>query len=150
MGYVDAYSAFMDNAKVHQTPLHSTLQEYDIDTLYIVGIATDFCVSWTAQDGIDLGYSVSVILDATAPIAIPIADNMTTVDLALAEFAAKGVSVISAEEVLGLGCPAVDPACPFLNGISLLPLGYIKSSSPVALLLCKIEAALLSVGSFSA
>merc|ERR1712217_456622 len=54
---VDAYSAFMDNTKNLMTELHEELQEKDIDTLYVAGIATDFCVSWTMTDAVSLGYT---------------------------------------------------------------------------------------------
>jgi len=110
--YVDAYSAFMDNAKVHKTALDDTLKANGIDTLYITGIATDFCVSWTAQDAVDLGYDTSVILDATAAIGLDNGDGTTSVDTALAEFTAKGVKIVNAADVLGIACPPTTPPPP--------------------------------------
>ncbi|KAJ1459804.1 Isochorismatase-like protein, partial [Pelagophyceae sp. CCMP2097] len=61
---IDAYSAFKDNARIHSTPLDADLKAAGIDKLYITGIATDFCVFWTATDGALLGYDVTVVLDA--------------------------------------------------------------------------------------
>ncbi len=44
------------------------LKAREIDTVYIVGIATDFCVAWTAIDACELGFSTYVIEDATKGI----------------------------------------------------------------------------------
>jgi nicotinamidase-related amidase len=41
--YVDSYSAFMDNARKLKTPLDEILQDHDVGTIYIMGIATDYC-----------------------------------------------------------------------------------------------------------
>ena len=46
---IDAYSIFMDNAKIHKTELDDLLKAHGIERLFVTGIATDFCVSWTAQ-----------------------------------------------------------------------------------------------------
>ena len=102
---IDAYSVFMDNAKIHKTALDETLKEHGIQRLFVVGIATDFCVSWTAQDAVDLGYEVYVIEDATAPIGLPVGDGMTTVDVAMGEMEAKGVKVITMDDMTSMMCP---------------------------------------------
>jgi nicotinamidase/pyrazinamidase len=44
------------------------LREAGITTVYVVGIATDFCVAWTAMDAVKLDFKTYVIEDATAPI----------------------------------------------------------------------------------
>ncbi len=46
------------------TGLTGYLKERSIDTVYVVGIATDFCVAWTALDAIQLGFKTLVIEDA--------------------------------------------------------------------------------------
>ena len=46
------------------TGLTGYLKERGIDTVYVVGIATDFCVVWTALDAIQLGFKTLVIEDA--------------------------------------------------------------------------------------
>jgi len=46
------------------TGLTGYLKERGIDTVYVVGIATDFCVAWTALDAIQLGFKTLVIEDA--------------------------------------------------------------------------------------
>ena len=79
--------------------LIQTLQNNNIDTVYITGIATDFCVSWTATDAADLGYTSYVVMDATAPISLP-AGNGTTVDVAMAEWARKNVTVLTMQDLM--------------------------------------------------
>ncbi len=57
---VDSYSAFFENDKTTATGLHGYLQERGITKLTLVGLATDFCVAYSALDGARLGYDVTV------------------------------------------------------------------------------------------
>jgi len=101
----DAYSIFMDNPRLHKTALDSMLKEEGFEVLYIGGIAYDFCVYWTAIDGLALGYEVYVIEDATAAIGVPNGDGTTTIDTAKADMLAKGVKFVTVAEVMGAECP---------------------------------------------
>lgn len=65
---LDSYSAFEEADHSTLTGLSGYLKERKIDTLYIVGLATDFCVGWTAMDAVKHGFTVSVIEDATKGI----------------------------------------------------------------------------------
>lgn len=65
---IDSYSAFMEADHKTTTGLAGYLKERGIDTVYIVGIATDFCVAWTAMDAAKLGFKAFVISDATKAI----------------------------------------------------------------------------------
>lgn len=58
---IDSYSAFFDNAHGHATDLHDYLQSKNIKHLYVMGLATDYCVLFTVLDAISLGYEVTVI-----------------------------------------------------------------------------------------
>ena len=58
---VDSYSAFFENDKTTATGLHGYLQERGVSKLTLVGLATDFCVAYSALDGARLGYDVTVI-----------------------------------------------------------------------------------------
>lgn len=60
---IDSYSAFFDNGKLQKTDLDNFLKEKKIDTLYIMGLATDFCVKFTVLDALELGYKVYLIED---------------------------------------------------------------------------------------
>jgi nicotinamidase/pyrazinamidase len=60
---IDSYSGFFDNARRKATGLESYLRARDIDTLHILGLATDYCVKATALDALDLGFQ-TVLLTA--------------------------------------------------------------------------------------
>ena len=53
----------IDNGKLQKTNLDNFLKEKKIDTLYIMGLATDFCVKFTVLDALELGYKVYLIED---------------------------------------------------------------------------------------
>ena len=55
---IDSYSAFFENDHRTPTGLHGYLQERGITDLTMVGLATDFCVNYSAVDGAKLGYDV--------------------------------------------------------------------------------------------
>ncbi len=57
---IDSYSAFFENDHKTPTGLHGMLQERGIDRLTMVGLATDFCVNFSAVDAAKLGYDVTV------------------------------------------------------------------------------------------
>ncbi len=57
---IDSYSGFFENDHKTPTGLHGYLQTRGIERLTMVGIATDFCVNFTAVDAAKLGYQVEV------------------------------------------------------------------------------------------
>jgi nicotinamidase/pyrazinamidase len=61
---IDSYSAFMEADRSTPTGLAGYLRERGAARLFITGLATDFCVAWTALDGRAAGFEVSVIEDA--------------------------------------------------------------------------------------
>jgi nicotinamidase/pyrazinamidase len=65
---VDSYSAFMEADGKTVTGLAGYLRARGIKTVFVTGLATDFCVSWTAQDARKAGFDVYVIEDATRAI----------------------------------------------------------------------------------
>lgn len=65
---IDSYSAFFENDKLTQTGLHGYLTERGVQDLTLVGLATDFCVAYSALDAAGLGYRVTVRLDACRAI----------------------------------------------------------------------------------
>lgn len=62
--HIDSYSAFTEADRTTTTGLDAYLKAHAIDTVYIVGIAIDFCVAWTAIDACELGFKTYVIEDA--------------------------------------------------------------------------------------
>jgi len=67
---VDSYSAFMEADKKTHTGLAAYLKERGIDTVYVTGLATDFCVAWTAIDARQAGLTVYVVEDACRGINV--------------------------------------------------------------------------------
>ena len=60
---IDSYSAFFENDKTTPTGLEGYLRTRGIDTLTLVGLATDFCVNYSALDAAKLGFDVTVQMD---------------------------------------------------------------------------------------
>jgi nicotinamidase/pyrazinamidase len=65
---VDSYSAFEEADRKTATGLAGYLKGRGINTVFITGLATDFCVAWTAIDARKLGFDTYVIEDATRGI----------------------------------------------------------------------------------
>jgi nicotinamidase/pyrazinamidase len=61
--YIDSYSAFFDNDHQFATGLSEYLHLQGIGEIYLCGLATDYCVQWSAIDALKLGYRVTVIKD---------------------------------------------------------------------------------------
>ncbi|TGQ74262.1 bifunctional nicotinamidase/pyrazinamidase [Mesorhizobium sp. M00.F.Ca.ET.186.01.1.1] len=61
---IDSYSAFFENDHKTQTGLTGYLRERGIETITLVGLATDFCVAYSALDAVKQGFKATVRLDA--------------------------------------------------------------------------------------
>ena len=57
---IDSYSAFFENDRITATGLDGYFKSLGIEKINLVGLATDFCVNYSAQDAAKLGYNVSV------------------------------------------------------------------------------------------
>jgi len=93
---IDSYSGFQEADRQTLTGLAGYLNERDVGRLFLVGLATDFCVAWTAIDGAAAGYDVTVIEDATRAI-----DNAGSLGQAWADMADAGVERIMSKDILG-------------------------------------------------
>ena len=82
----DSYSAFMEADGKTSTGLAAYLKARGINTVYVCGLATDFCVSWTALDARKAGFRAAVIEDASRGI-----DLNGSVKAAWAQMAKAGV-----------------------------------------------------------
>lgn len=67
---IDSYSAFMEADRQTPTGLTGYLKERGIDTVYMVGLALDFCVMFSALDARAAGFNALVVLDACRGIDI--------------------------------------------------------------------------------
>lgn len=73
--HVDSYSGFFDNDHKSSTGLHEFLQSQGITNIVIVGLATDYCVKFTALDAINLGYDVTVLSEGTRAVNLSPGDG---------------------------------------------------------------------------
>ena len=92
---IDSYSAFMEADQKTATGLAGYLKERQIETVYVVGIATDFCVAWTAMDARKFGLNTFVIEDACKAI-----DLKGSLQQAWAAMQASGVQRIQSSTLL--------------------------------------------------
>ncbi len=83
----DSYSCFQDDGN-HETELDGILKNQGIKKLIIFGIATDYCVRWTAMDGLARGYKMVVIKSLCRGV-----DPLTTAQ-ALEEIKKKGAVIL--------------------------------------------------------
>ncbi|SMQ85948.1 nicotinamidase/pyrazinamidase [Devosia lucknowensis] len=93
---IDSYSGFQEADREILTGLAGYLNERDVGRLFVVGLATDFCVAWTALDGVAGGFDVTVIEDATRAI-----DADGSLSKAWADMTDAGVERIQSREILG-------------------------------------------------
>lgn len=92
---IDSYSTFFDNAMRRATGLEEYLRERKVEAVYLAGLATDYCVRFSALDALDLGFETYVIADACRGINLQKGD----VEAALQEIRRKGGHVITTEQV---------------------------------------------------
>ncbi|MGI9025554.1 MAG: bifunctional nicotinamidase/pyrazinamidase [Burkholderiaceae bacterium] len=91
---IDSYSAFEEADHKTTTGLAAYLKARGIKTVYVVGLATDFCVAWTAIDARKAGFTTYVIEDATRAI-----DLGGSLAAAWKTMAARGVKRIASGDI---------------------------------------------------
>ncbi len=65
---IDSYSGFYDNGKRKNTGLFGYLKDRKVSEVFVAGLAADFCVYFTANDALDLGFETTIIEEASKPI----------------------------------------------------------------------------------
>lgn len=93
---VDSYSGFFDNGRRHDTGLADYLRLKGVRELLVCGLATDYCVKWTALDAAELGFDTFVVVDACRGVEL----NEGDVDDALDELEDAGVELVESDELL--------------------------------------------------
>ena len=93
---VDSYSGFFDNGRRHATGLDEYLRDRNVDTVYVCGLATDYCVKATALDARRLNLATYLIEDLTRGVDVP----PGSVNRAIADMRAAGVGVVQSTELL--------------------------------------------------
>lgn len=95
---VDSYSAFLEADRSTPTGLAGYLRERRIEQTFIVGLALDFCVAWTALDARGHGFETTVVDDACRAINAPTAAGGTLAQ-AWSEMVAAGVTRIRGDSL---------------------------------------------------
>jgi nicotinamidase/pyrazinamidase len=93
---IDSYSAFYDNAHRRATGLGDYLKARGAARIFLMGLATDYCVKFSSLDAIGLGFDVSVIADGCRGIDASPGD----IEAAMREMSAKGVLLTDSRRVL--------------------------------------------------
>ncbi len=92
---IDSYSGFFDNDHKNATGLGDYLRQQGTDDLYIMGLATDYCVKFTALDARQLGFSTTLIIDGVRGVEL----NRGDCGNAIQEMRNAGVKMISMGDV---------------------------------------------------
>ncbi|MGB7538733.1 MAG: bifunctional nicotinamidase/pyrazinamidase [Anaerolineales bacterium] len=93
---IDSYSGFLDADHKHSTGLADYLRGRGVDEVYIAGLATDYCVKYTALDAAQLGFRTHVIEDACRGVNLNPGDS----EDALKAMRAAGVRIMTSEEIV--------------------------------------------------
>ncbi|QYN49301.1 bifunctional nicotinamidase/pyrazinamidase [Apibacter sp. ESL0432] len=73
---IDSYSGFYDNGKLKCTGLGDFLKGRGVKEIFVCGIAADYCVYFTAKDALELGFTSTIIENATKAIDVSNFENI--------------------------------------------------------------------------
>ena len=93
---VDSYSGFFDNDQKTSTGLAEHLKERQISEIFILGLATDYCVRFTAQDARALGFRTAIIEDGCRGVNLKPGDSKS----ALLHLQKLGIQLVQSENLL--------------------------------------------------
>lgn len=93
---VDSYSGFFDNGKRNKTLLDDDLKAAGITDLFVMGLATDYCVKFTVLDAVDLGYKVHLIADGCQGVNL----NNNDVGNAVIDMSKRGVVMTNVDKMI--------------------------------------------------
>ncbi|RMG68908.1 MAG: bifunctional nicotinamidase/pyrazinamidase [Bacteroidetes bacterium] len=92
---IDSYSGFFDNGHRKSTGLADYLRSQGVEEVYITGLATDYCVKYTALDAVGQGFRTYVVTDAVRAVNLQPEDGAA----ALAEMEKAGATLLTHTEV---------------------------------------------------
>jgi nicotinamidase/pyrazinamidase len=87
---IDSYSGFFDNGHRKSTGLGEWLKQQNVTEVFVCGLATDYCVKFTALDAVQAGFTTSLIEDACRGVTLRPDD----VKNAIADMKAAGVRIV--------------------------------------------------------
>ena len=95
---IDSYSAFFDNGHRQSTGLGDYLKEMGVEAVYLLGLATDYCVKYSVLDARELGFEITVIEDGCRAVELQAGDGERAIE-AMRE---SGARFQTSGEVCGL------------------------------------------------
>ena len=93
---IDSYSGFFDNGHRQATGLGDFLRKHRVTDVYVMGLATDYCVKFTALDAIELGFTTHLIRDGCRGVDLQAGD----IDAAVSEMRAAGVHITHSKNII--------------------------------------------------
>jgi nicotinamidase/pyrazinamidase len=92
---LDSYSAFYENDKKTPTGLEYYLKNVGVSETYICGLATDYCVFYSAIDSVKTGFNTKLIIDATRGVDVPQGNVKKAVD----DMKLAGVTIVRSQDL---------------------------------------------------
>jgi len=93
---IDSYSGFFDNGRRKSTGLGDFLKSRKVKDVFIAGLATDYCVKFTALDAVKLGFKTHLLEEACRGVEL----NSGDVANAAEEMRGAGVDIVKSVETL--------------------------------------------------
>ena len=93
---VDSYSAFYDNHQLHATDLEHYLRKEGITDLYVMGLATDYCVKYTCLDAAKMGFNLFLIEDGCRGVEL----NPGDVKNAIQAMCEAGTQLVQSQQLI--------------------------------------------------
>ncbi len=92
---IDSYSTFFDNAHRRHTGLAHYLEKHGIRDIYLMGLALDYCVKYSALDARQLGFNTHIILDGCRGIELAPGD----IERAIEEMKRAGAKILKSSDL---------------------------------------------------
>jgi nicotinamidase/pyrazinamidase len=93
---IDSYSGFYDNGHRKATGLGDWLKGKGVTEVFVCGLATDYCVKFTALDAVNLGFKTHLVEDACRGVNLRPSDVKTSIE----EMRRAGVAVVQSPDIL--------------------------------------------------
>ena len=103
---IDSYSGFFDNGHRQSTGLETYLKDQGVTDVFVMGLATDYCVKFTALDAAKVGFKTTLILDGCRGVELKDGDVATAVN----EMKDAGVTIARSDELETGNEPNTDQA----------------------------------------
>jgi nicotinamidase/pyrazinamidase len=92
---IDSYSGFFDNDHKSSTGMGEYLKSKNVYEVFVLGLATDYCVKFTALDAVGLGFKTSLVIDGCRGVELKRGDIVAAVE----SMKSAGIAVINSAEI---------------------------------------------------